>query len=206
MITLGFDTSGPWMGAAVLREGAVVATTHTDLAKGQAEALMPMLEDLLAQSDLGWSDLDRIGVGIGPGNFTGVRLSVSAARGLALGLGIPAIGVSLLEALALDGSRPMLTVLDARRDQVYVQYHGDLAEAPLVISMGDMPDAWADLPWAGDAMGLAGARISRDVPPQVAIARIASVTDPATAPRPAPLYLRAADAAPPREKPPVILA
>ena len=68
------------------------------MAKGQAEALMSFLNKLLAVSSLNWSDLSKIGVCTGPGNFTGIRISVSAARGLALGLEIPAIGVTSFEA------------------------------------------------------------------------------------------------------------
>ena len=68
--------------------------------RGQAERLLPMLEEMLAEAGVGWRDLDGIGVVTGPGNFTGVRLAVAAARGLALALGIPAVGVTVFEALA----------------------------------------------------------------------------------------------------------
>ena len=66
------------------------------MAKGQAERLMPMLEELLAEAGIAWRIFAPLAVGTGPGNFTGVRISVAAARGLALGLGIPAIGVTRL--------------------------------------------------------------------------------------------------------------
>ena len=75
--------------AAVLISGDhVLAQRHEPMEKGQAERLMPMLAEMLAEAGLGFGDLARIGVGTGPGNFTGVRISVAAERGLALGLGV----------------------------------------------------------------------------------------------------------------------
>lgn len=68
--------------------------------KGQAERLIPLLELVLSEAAMDWSDVAALAVGTGPGNFTGVRIAVAAARGLALGLGVPAIGVTRLEALA----------------------------------------------------------------------------------------------------------
>ena len=69
--------------------------------RGQAERLVPLLEELLARNSLGWQDLGALAVGVGPGNFTGIRISVAAARGLALALKIPCIGVSQFEAVSL---------------------------------------------------------------------------------------------------------
>lgn len=86
-LILGFDTSAAHCAAVLLRGDMVLAAQHEDMTKGQAERLMPMLEQVLAEAGAGWGDLAALGVGIGPGNFTGVRISVSAARGLALGLG-----------------------------------------------------------------------------------------------------------------------
>ena len=97
---LGFDTSAAHCAAAVVCGDRVLAERAEPMTKGQAERLFPLLEELLAEAGLAWSDLDAIGVGVGPGNFTGVRISVAAARGLALSLGIPAIGVSATEAAA----------------------------------------------------------------------------------------------------------
>ena len=109
---LAFDTSAAHCAAALLSDGQIVQRVD-EMARGQAEHLMPMLEEMLSHSDLTWRDLDAIGVGIGPGNFTGIRISVSAARGLALGLGKPAIGVSTLEAqtLGLTGTVVSLSLI-----------------------------------------------------------------------------------------------
>ena len=101
---LAFDTSGPYV-AAALQLGDRTEVTVEPMARGQAERLMPLLQEMLAVHDLSWSDLDRLIVGIGPGNFTGIRIGVAAARGLALGTGLPTVGVSSLDALAgPDGS------------------------------------------------------------------------------------------------------
>jgi tRNA threonylcarbamoyl adenosine modification protein YeaZ len=116
-LSLGFDTSAAHCAAALVMGDRLLVQRHEDMARGQAERLMPRLEEVLRAEGLGWSDLSAIGVGIGPGNFTGVRIAVSAARGLALALGIPAIGVSTLEALAEGGPRPLTEREDARRGE-----------------------------------------------------------------------------------------
>ena len=166
------------------------------MAKGQAERLMVMLEEMLAEAEISWADLCVVGVGTGPGNFTGVRISVAAARGLALGLGIPAIGVTALEAAAFGASLPVQVVLDARRDEVYVQSFGDIGpgEARLI--------AVTALP-TGPVIGHGG--VAPKYPIAEAIARIAAERLQQPQPRPAPFYLRGADAAPPADSPPVIL-
>jgi tRNA threonylcarbamoyl adenosine modification protein YeaZ len=96
---LYFDTSAAHCAAALLVNGEVTVRID-DMARGQAEHLMVMLGDVLADAGLGWSDLSAIAVGTGPGNFTGIRISVAAARGVALGAGVPAIGVSGFETTA----------------------------------------------------------------------------------------------------------
>ena len=176
--------------------------------KGQAERLMPMLDDLLAGAGLGWRDLAALAVGTGPGNFTGIRISVAAARGLALGLGVPAIGVTRLEALAHGLPRPLLVAEDARRGALYVQGFGcEPGEARLM-----SVDEAATLPPAsltGSGAALLQQPPLAPLPLTEAIAHIAAArlkaAAGATLPRPAPFYLRSADAAPPSDPPPVIL-
>ncbi|MEF9603437.1 tRNA (adenosine(37)-N6)-threonylcarbamoyltransferase complex dimerization subunit type 1 TsaB, partial [Paracoccus sp. PXZ] len=104
--SLGFDTSAAHCAAALLQDDRVLVQRHEDMARGQAERLFPLLEELLAEAGVAWRDLSAIGCGIGPGNFTGIRISVAAARGLALSLGIPAVGVSVTEAAAHGLPRP----------------------------------------------------------------------------------------------------
>lgn len=206
---IAFDTSAAHCAAALLL-GDRVITRVDEMAKGQAEHLLPMMEEILAAEGLVWRDLDGIGVGTGPGNFTGIRISVSAARGLALGLGKPAIGVSLLEAQAFGLDGIVVSCLDARRDMVYVQVFGAGESAPQLSALDDLPD----FPVGAQLVGPVADRISAitghavvtlSKPPINAIARIAAQRVGGDHPRPTPLYIRAADAAPARDAAPVIL-
>jgi len=184
-VLLAFDTAAPHCAAALLR-GDVVVTRVEPMATGQAERLMPLLEEMLAEAGLVWADLDGIGVGTGPGNFTGIRIGVAAARGLALGLSIPAIGVTGFAAAGYGLPRPVTITLPAPRGQVWQQrLTDDGPENPgLVPGEAPVPDSLANV---------------------TAIARIAASLLGTPQPRPAPCYVRGADAAPPRDPPPVIL-
>lgn len=182
---LSFDTSGPYCAACILQDGQVRATALEEMSRGQAERLMPMLEELLASQSLTWQDLTAIGVGIGPGNFTGIRISVSAARGLALGLDAPAIGVSSFDALRLGTVGT--AAVPAPRDMAYLAVND---ADPLQVPLADLPPG----------------TLQPTDPTQLVI-NIAQMATRATPPfsPPAPLYIRPADAAPPRDAPPVIL-
>jgi len=191
-ILLAFDTSAAHCAAALLCAGKI-HTRIDEMARGQAEQLMPMLEEVLAAHGLAWRDLDAIGVGTGPGNFTGIRISVAAARGLALGLGIPAVGVSNFDAAAYGLPRPVDVLIPAPRDQAYAQRLTETgAEAPRLLTPEDARPEVPALP-----------RPAREMIAN--IAWIASERYETEATRPAPLYVRAADAAPSRDAPPVIL-
>jgi len=185
-IILAFDTAGPHCAVALLRDGQPLITLHEEMKRGQAERLVPLIEEVLAQAQISWSDIDLIAVGIGPGNFTGIRIGVSAARGMGLGLGVPVMGVSQFE-IAYAGKSPV--VIAGPRDIVYVQEFS--ANRPV-----NAPSITENQ------------QISIAPPPapkiaQVALARWqAGETQPE---RPAPLYVKAADAAPPRDPAPVIL-
>lgn len=192
------------MSAAFFDGQDVNFAVHEDLAKGQAEVLLPMLEDLLSEASLGWSDLNAIAVGIGPGNFTGVRISVAAARGLGRSLGVPVHGVSLLEAAAHGTERPVLAALAAPRDQVFVQGFGAGYDAPELIAAADVKAAGVIAVGSG-ASQLTGADARPAVyAPGSAVARVAALqSEPAP---PVPLYLRAPDAAPSKDPAPVLLS
>lgn len=197
---LAFDTSAAHCAAALLLPDGRVVLRDEPMDKGQAERLMPLLEELLAEAGIGWRDLTRIAVGTGPGNFTGVRISVAAARGLALGLGIPALGISRLEALAHRLPRPVTVIEDARRGEVYVQrFNAQEAEPARLASQGEI---LADSVVTGSAAGLAA--LPAALPLTQAMAEIAAARS-LPQPRPAPFYLRGADATPPSDPPPVIL-
>ncbi len=179
---LGFDTSGPHCAAALLDGGRIAVGRLEPMARGQAERLMPMLEEVLAEAGIAWTDLAAIGVGTGPGNFTGIRIGVSAARGLAMSLRIPAVGVTSTDALLLDARPGAMAAIPAPRGQAYTARSG---EAP-ALRTGGAPD--------GAILAPPGAN------PAVAIARIAASRPPG--PAPAPTYARAPGAAAARPVPP----
>ena len=186
-IVLAFDTSAAHCAAALLL-GDRIVTRVDEMAKGQAEHLMPMLEGMLAAQNLAWQDLDGIGVGVGPGNFTGLRIALSAARGLALGLGKPAIGVNGFDARAFGEALPFTATIPAPRDQSYVQEFrvGETSDPIQIASPAHPQKSASDL-------------IS-------SVARIAASRLGDSTKRPAPLYIRSADAAPPRDPAPVLLS
>jgi tRNA threonylcarbamoyl adenosine modification protein YeaZ len=203
---LGFDTSAAHCAAALLSGGRIVASRLEPMEKGQAERLLPLLAELLAEAGLGWPDLTAIGVGTGPGNFTGIRISVATARGLALGLGIPAIGITRLEALAHGLPRPLRVVEDARRGAVYVQdFAPEGAEAPARLMTLEEVQGLPPRPTAGSGAALLGSEPLLSPPIAEATAWLAAMHAGSVQPRPAPFYLRSADAAPPSDPPPVIL-
>jgi tRNA threonylcarbamoyl adenosine modification protein YeaZ len=206
-VVLAFDTSAAHCAAAVVSGSRILAQRVERMDKGQAERLMPLLAEVLAEAQVGYAGLSAIGVGTGPGNFTGVRISVAAARGLALGLGIPAIGVTGFEALATGLPDDVVLLLDARRGALWVAGKGI---DPQLMDPTHFPDGITGRPVAGHraaelALQTGGTLIEQPVPLAVAIARLAAVRLATVQPRPAPLYLRAADAALPTEPPPVIL-
>jgi len=125
---LAFDTSAAHCAAALVLPGGKHFYRFEDMKRGQAERLFPLLNDLLEEAGAGWPDLDGIAVGVGPGNFTGIRISVSAARGLALSLERPAIGLSAFEILrgtAPDPAPVHLVSVSARRGHAYLQRYAD---------------------------------------------------------------------------------
>ena len=208
-VVLGFDTSAAHSGAALFQGGDVVSALYADMAKGPAERLMPMLEEVLTEAGATWQDLDRIGVGVGPGNFTGIRISVSAARGLALGLGIPAVGVSLLDALAYDQTEPTLACLDAPRGSYFLKgFNGaPLPEPAFHTTLPTLPQGLLCIGTAAAEIAAitGGQHVPAHYAPASAIARIAARATVTPGERPAPLYLRAADAKPSSQPIPKIL-
>jgi tRNA threonylcarbamoyladenosine biosynthesis protein TsaB len=192
---LAFDTSAAHCAAALYRGGEIVDLRVEEMGRGQAEWLMPLLEETLVAAGLGWRDLDAVAVGVGPGNFTGIRISVAAARGLALGLARPAVGVSTLDAQAFGWPRPVRAVADARRGMVYVQSFTPEPDAARMVEAGAVG---ADLP-------LAEALAPADLVRNIALIAVERLAEGGAIARPAPLYIRSADAAPASDPPPVIL-
>lgn len=196
---LAVDTSGAFCAACVLREDSrdVIACRSEAMGRGQAERLMPMIEELLAECDAGFDDLDAIGVCTGPGNFTGIRIGVAAARGLGLGLACPVVGASNFDVIAAAQPQSRWATVSAPRDSVYLsQIVQGRPQAPEQATL----DKISGLDGAVTALDT----ISIDVRVQH-IARITADRYRSDPSRPAPLYVRAADAAPSRDAPPVIL-
>lgn len=127
MNLLAFDTALAACSAVVWRGGEVRARRSERRARGHAEALMPMIEAVMAESGLGFAALDCLVVTRGPGTFTGVRIGLAAARGLGLAAGIPVLGLTTLEAVAAGAreavrdDESLVVALDARRGEVYAQ-------------------------------------------------------------------------------------
>ena len=210
---LAFDTSDHHCGAAILAGGEVTAALHEPMAKGQAERLFPMIDEVMRDAGVTFADLDALGVGVGPGNFTGIRISVSAARGLALSLGIKAVGIGLFEALAFgaDVDGPLLLSLKAAKNRVYLQHrHGDDVSDITTATLEDLPIVAPDTvcigafsPEIADRLGITHRPARHE--PAAAIAHIAALNWQTVTEPPAPLYMRAANALPSSDPPPVIL-
>ncbi len=212
MVTLAVDTSANLCAACVYdaqfgERGRAVR----DLGKGHAEHLMAVIDEALVAAGKRYSDLDRIGVSIGPGSFTGIRVGVSAARGLALALGVPAIGVTNLEALTLETrdkfpERKVMAALEGGRGEIYLALFApdggelispaatDIGMAAAmagredVVLTGTAADRVNEA--AGGTYAIAGRYATADISVYAKLAAIArDATD-----RPVPLYLRSADA------------
>lgn len=122
MKVLALETSAKAVSAAVTEDGKVLASGYQDTGLTHSRTLMPIVEHILKNTDLTVQDCDVIAVAAGPGSFTGIRIGVSAAKGLAFAADKPAVGVSTLAAMArnvawMDGL--VVCAMDARRQQVY---------------------------------------------------------------------------------------
>jgi len=190
-LILAFDTSAAHCAAALLRGDSIIAHRVDDMGRGQAEHLIPMINEMLAQAGVAWAELTAIGVGIGPGNFTGIRISVAAARGLAMGLDIPAIGVSMFDTTQSLSNRAQ-TAVPAPRGQFYMMDF-DKQVDPVILPA--LPDNYP--------VALSSEHSAADHITMMARLTVKRLGHPATSP--APLYVRPADAAPARDAPPAML-
>ena len=127
MLVLAIDTSTSACSAALWRDGTILAHRLRDMARGQSEVLIPMVAEVLAEAGLGFAALDLLAVTVGPGAFTGLRIGLAAARGLALASGLPLAGVTtpLAVAAAVPAAerqgRIIVAAVDSRRDEAWVQ-------------------------------------------------------------------------------------
>ena len=202
---------------AVLDTGqGLLASESLSMARGHAEALMPLLAQVMADAKSDFAAIDRIAVTTGPGSFTGLRVGISAARGIALAAAKPAFGFSTLAAFAAplisqDDSVPVVVAIDARHEHVYLQIFGAGGRtlvAPRIASIRDAVQAAGGGPTriVGTAARILAAAWPPNEPPPVLVsqlnapdiqwvARLGAAAQGNPGP-PRPLYLRAPGAQP----------
>jgi tRNA threonylcarbamoyl adenosine modification protein YeaZ len=186
------------------------------MARGHAEALIPLIARVMDRAAVTFSDIDRIAVTTGPGSFTGLRVGIAAARGIALATGKPAVGLSTLAAyaaplIAEDDSLPVVAVIDARHDHVYMQAFGPGGRTLVTARLVPLREALRFAATGAPRLIGTGAKLLAAVWPPAE--RPPSAVDPLSAPDidwvarlgvaaaetgspPKPLYLRAPDAQP----------
>jgi tRNA threonylcarbamoyladenosine biosynthesis protein TsaB len=218
MIALALDSSGSACSVALVhRDGAVLAHRFRAMSRGHAEILMPMLRDAMAEAAVGFAALGLIAVTVGPGSFTGIRVGLAAARGLALATGLPAVGITAFEAVAdaVEADEAAVAVaIDSRRAELFVQIFAaagialgpPIAAAPADL-VGVLPDGRLVL--AGDGAARAAAALTAAgrmalvsgvaSPDARHVARVAlrRWLDGGVSPALRPLYMRAPDVTPP---------
>lgn len=218
MKLLAIDTALNACSAAIVDGTTVLARVASSGGKGNAERLLPLLDQARQQAGIALEDLDGIVATVGPGSFTGIRTALATARGLGLALGKPVWGITTTAALAKAAARPghgTVAVIDARRDEVYIQvFNADGAPAtePLLLALGDavalLPSGPLHLVGSGAAL-LKQAAGRDDLvlspadpdPDPVIVAQLAAAMPVPDHP-PAPLYIRPPDAALPKEPQP----
>ena len=227
---LAIETAGSGCSAAVTSGGAVLAAECRAMRHGHAEALFPIVERVMDRAGLSPAQLDAVAVAIGPGGFTGIRVGLAAAHGIALAVGRPLVGVSSFAAVAArvaalgDGRlRTLLVALDSRRADLYVQLFAPDGFTPLGAPQALLADRLADfvasatggapLLIAGDAAaeaaaaldGSAGRAIADNSAPDaegVAAAALSQLRCAGPAGPVRPLYLRPPDVTLPQRRPP----
>lgn len=206
MRILAVDTALGACSAAVLVDNQVYRRFVT-MARGHAEALAPMVADVMAEAGLAYADLDRLAVTTGPGTFTGQRIGLAFMRALKVATDKPLNGVTSLAAMAAQAlaeakAETCAVLHDARRDEVYFLLAGLGESEPEVLGFGAAVERLKSLPGlvlAGTAAPAAAALLPQAVlspvtaPDALWVARLA-VDSPPAAEAPAPLYLRPPDA------------
>lgn len=218
MRVLAIDTALAACSAAVLDSdsGNLAASESVPMTRGHAEALIPLIARVMDQAKTEFTDLDRIAVTVGPGSFTGLRVGISAARGISLAASKPAYGLTTLAAfaapyLAKDDTTPVAVVIDARHEHVYLQVFGRGGRtlvAPRIASISEAVRSAAVAPTrvVGSAANLIAAAwpagepapklVEETAAPDIVwVARLGTTAMEAHA-APKPFYLRAPDAQP----------
>lgn len=218
MLILAIDTALDACSAAVLDTDTskLIAQESQPMKRGHAEALMPLIARVMKASGIAFASLDRIAVTTGPGSFTGLRVGLSAARGIALAADKPVVGLTTLTAYAApvvagNGEHPVISAIDARHDHVYFQVvsgDGGSLVRPRVAPIEQALDAarFGAPHLVGNAAQILAGRWPPDAPPPFRIdaqpapdiawvAWLGAAVSPDTAPA-RPYYLRAPDAKP----------
>jgi len=215
---LAIDTALGACSACVLRTEDTDAFVRESILmdRGHAEALLPLVDRVVAQVEGGFEGLDRVAVTVGPGSYTGLRVGISAARAIGLAAGIPVVGVATLSAflapMLAGGTRGLYTAaIDARHGQIFIQAIAAggltivpaglmglrdalrlLGSGPLILTGSAAPTLAAEA-WA---QGIEASLTEAPLAPDIAwVARLGALADPASA-LPKPLYLRGPDARP----------
>jgi tRNA threonylcarbamoyladenosine biosynthesis protein TsaB len=221
MLILAIDTALDACAAGVLDTdaGELMAQESLAMKRGHAEALMPLIARVMKAAGIAFLSLDRIAVTTGPGSFTGLRVGLSAARGIALAADRPAVGLTTLSAYAApvvsqDAEQPIISAIDARHDQVYFQVVSGNGTplirprvAPIEQALGASRFGAPHL--VGNAARLLADRWPADAPPPFTVdaqaapdiawvAWLGAAVSPDTAPA-RPFYLRAPDAKLPKD-------
>lgn len=203
MIVLAIDTAGIDCSAAVFDSSSskLLSAVSEEIGKGHAERLMAVIDQALDEAGIDLHAIGKIAVVIGPGSFTGIRVGVAAARGLALSLGIECVGVSTLETLAAShlaishSDKPVLVAMDAKREEIYAQAFdtdGSSLNEPAALSAEDLDKLAASLSAELTGSWASKAADRFDIG---TVARLGAGKD-AAGTRPKPLYLRGPDAKP----------
>ena len=221
MLILAIDTALDACAAGVLdtAAGKLIAQESQPMKRGHAEALMPLVARVMKESGVSFAALDRVAVTTGPGSFTGLRVGLSAARGIGLAASKPVVGVTTLTAYAApvvseSGEHPVISVIDARHDQVYFQVvsgDGSALIRPCIAPIEETLDAsrFGAPHLVGNAANILAERWPAQAPPPFRIEALAApdiawvawlgaAVGPDTAPA-RPFYLRAPDARIPKE-------
>jgi tRNA threonylcarbamoyladenosine biosynthesis protein TsaB len=227
MLILAIDTALDACAASVLdtAQNKLIAQESLAMKRGHAEAVMPLIARVMKQSGVAFSALDRIAATTGPGSFTGLRVGLSAARGIALAAGKPVVGVTTLTAYAApvvseSGENPIISAIDARHDHVYLQVvsgNGGSLVMPQIAPVAEALDAARfGAPYlVGNAARILAERWPSDAPPPVKVdpqaapdiawvAWLGAAVEPGIA-LARPFYLRAPDAKPPKDPLPQVL-
>ncbi|TKW79394.1 MAG: tRNA (adenosine(37)-N6)-threonylcarbamoyltransferase complex dimerization subunit type 1 TsaB [Bradyrhizobium icense] len=222
MLILAIDTALEACAAGVLDtdKNRLIAQESQAMKRGHAEALMPLVARVMKEAGIPFASLDRVAATTGPGSFTGLRVGLSAVRGIALAANKPAIGITTLAAYAAPhvseyGEHPIISAIDARHEHVYLQVvsgHGGPLVTPRVAPIEEALSAsrFGAPILTGNAANLLAERWLKDAAPPVKIdqqgapdiswvAWLAAAVDPAVA-TPRPFYLRAPDVKPPADQ------